>query len=173
MSYPAVPIDKRCWLVRAGPGSSATVKPAFNNNNRLGLVRTITLANEREPVVFERSEGGILRDDRIFEQRDRLTATITVAELSQACWEILFGADIPLSGGAGTFSPGAQIGTIGPAWLKVAVYMHPDLLITNVEIWGHASIESLEIPATGLQEVTLRFQKLYSTLNSGDLANVV
>lgn len=170
MPYATTSPTKLLYFVPEGTGSNQTTKPAFTSSSLLGTVGEVNITNEREVVIHEKPVSGVWRDDRVFTQRDRQIFNVTLTELSELFWEILLGDQVVLAGGSASFVPGRIVQQLG--WSKLDIKNAADQPQMSVEFWSHASVETADFPVTGLVQVRLRLQRLYSTLNSGNLSNI-
>lgn len=166
-------IGTHLYLRRESAGvSSATVKPAFTAADEVGIVSDVQISPDYgNETVIDAPSPGAMDDIHVIQPRRRLIYTMTIREVSQLFWELLFQTG-PLtpSGGSATFSPGAGLAT--NAWSHIEQYDHNDLLVMQLDMWTHVRVEPVSF---GAQEVTfsLHGRKLRSTLNVGELQYLV
>lgn len=163
-------IQTFAFFVREGVLSAAReVKPSSWTAAGMGTVTDVSYANEFDEQVHSIPIGGKWVDYDVVCERDRLTFTLTLSELSQDFWKLVRGANPTLVAGASNYVPGSQ--TVTKGWLQVQARDQNGDLQDTIELFCSLRIETQAL-GKGYIVARIAGRKLYSTLNSGSFANL-
>lgn len=164
-------ITHKAYFVRESSGvADKTTKPTFATSDGIGVVNSVDYRNETEEAVFDEPVGGVWVDSDVKANRDRLTFTIEIGQLSELFWELLRNVSVTLSGGGAAYVPGSTVTHKG--WLQIVSEDDEGDTTDTLEIWCSIMIDTHQFAKTGGVTARITGRKLYSTLNAGTFANI-
>jgi len=133
----------------------------------LGILRQVSVQNERDEKEIFAPTPGVLRLYDVVETKRQITFKLTADQVTPLAFELMFGT-LALTSGSTQYNP--LEGAIKKGWLKVQQYKQDDSLFNTVDVFIAIKVSGEITFGDNIVSAEFEARVLHSTLNTGSLA---